>query len=152
MTFFNLVCIRCNSDKLEVHSGMDEATSEDLAFPTLFGGGIASLSPFQRSPRYAYGSLPPLLGQDHNSCPATNGTYPLGISKHRFSATMFSLERTRRSRTEDCLRKLRTVDSENTPLLPQRNQYFSLAKAFEWKKPFEGEVGVRPYLDFETEI
>jgi len=29
---------------------MGEATFEDLAFPNQFGGGIASLSPFQRSP------------------------------------------------------------------------------------------------------
>jgi len=42
------------------------------------GGGTASLSPFRRSPRSAYGSLPPLLGQDLNSCPATKGAYPLG--------------------------------------------------------------------------
>jgi len=77
---------------------MDEATSEDLALPSLFGGGTAALSPFQRSPRSAYGSLPPLLGQDLNSCPATKGTYPLGIPKHRFSATMFTFEGTRRSR------------------------------------------------------
>jgi hypothetical protein len=42
------------------------------------GGGTASLSPFRRSPRYAYGSLPPLLGQSLNSCPATKGAYPLG--------------------------------------------------------------------------
>ncbi|MGD8534625.1 MAG: hypothetical protein PVF66_02170 [Candidatus Aminicenantes bacterium] len=43
------------------------------------GGGTALLSPFRRSPRFAYGSLPPLLGQDINSCPATKGAYPLGI-------------------------------------------------------------------------
>jgi len=78
---------------------MDEATSEDLALPNLFGGGTALLSPFQRSPRSAYGSLPPLLGQDHNSCPATKGTYPLGTPKHRFCATMFTFEGIRRSRT-----------------------------------------------------
>jgi hypothetical protein len=77
---------------------MDEATSEDLASPSLFGGGTAPLSPFQRSPRSAYGSLPPLLGQGLNSCPATKGAYPLGFPQHRFSATMFSFEGTRRSR------------------------------------------------------
>jgi len=27
------VGVRCNLDKLEYYSGMDEATSEDLAFP-----------------------------------------------------------------------------------------------------------------------
>jgi len=43
-----------------------------------------------------------------------------------------------------CLSKLRTVDTENTPLLPQRNQYFYSAKAFEWKKPFEGGAGTVP--------
>jgi hypothetical protein len=77
---------------------MDEATSEDLAFPSLFGGRTAPLSPFQRSPRSAYGSLPPLLGQGLNSCPAAKGAYPLGTPQHRFSATMFSFEGTRRSR------------------------------------------------------
>jgi len=30
--------------------------------------------------------------------PATKGAYPLGTPKHRFSATMFTLEGTRRSR------------------------------------------------------
>jgi len=77
---------------------MDEATSEDLALPSLLGGGTAPLSPFQRSPRSAYGSLPPLLGQDLNSCPATKGTYPLGTPKHRFSATIFTFEGIRQSR------------------------------------------------------
>ncbi len=77
---------------------MDEATSEDLAFPTLFGGGTALLSPFQRSPHSAYGSLPPFLGQVHNSFPATKGAYPLGTPKHRFSATMFTFEGIRRRR------------------------------------------------------
>jgi len=43
------------------------------------GGGTASISPFRRSPRSAFGSLPPLLGQDLNSCPATKGAYTLGI-------------------------------------------------------------------------
>ena len=43
------------------------------------GGGTASLSPFRRSPHSAYGSLPPLLGQDLYSCPATKRAYPLGI-------------------------------------------------------------------------
>jgi len=43
------------------------------------GGGTASLSPFRRSPHSAYGSLPPLLGQDLHSCPATKRAYPLGI-------------------------------------------------------------------------
>jgi hypothetical protein len=105
---------------LEEYSGMDETTSEDLAFPSLFEGGTAPLSPFQRSPRSAYGSLPPLLGQSLNSCPATKGTYPLGSPKHRFSATMFSSREAGGVGPEDCLRKLRTVDSENTPLLPQR--------------------------------
>ena len=28
---------------------------------------------------FSHGSLPPLLGQDINSCPATKGAYPLGI-------------------------------------------------------------------------
>ncbi|NIM91243.1 MAG: hypothetical protein GTO17_09880 [Candidatus Aminicenantes bacterium] len=32
-----------------------------LAFPILFGGGTAPLSPFQRSPSPFHGSLPPLL-------------------------------------------------------------------------------------------
>jgi hypothetical protein len=41
---------------------MGEATIEDLAITTLFGGGTAS------------GSLPPLLGLR----PATKGAYPLG--------------------------------------------------------------------------
>ncbi len=77
---------------------MDEATSEDLALPSLFGGGTAALSPFQRSPHSDYGSLPPLLGQDLNFCPATKGAYPLGTPKHRFSATMFSFEGIRRNR------------------------------------------------------
>ena len=90
--------VRLNLDNIEEHSGMAEATSEDLALPNLFGGGTASLSPFQRSPRSAYGSLPPLLGQDTNFCPATKETYPLGTPKHRFSVTMFSFEGTRRSR------------------------------------------------------
>jgi hypothetical protein len=36
------------------------------------------------------------------------------------------------------------VDPENTLLLPQRNQYFSFAKAFGWKKPFEGGAGTVP--------
>ena len=71
--------VRLNLDNSEEYSGMDEATSEDLAFPSLLGGGTASLSPFRRSPRSAYGSLPPLLGQDLHSCPATKGAYPLGI-------------------------------------------------------------------------
>ena len=43
------------------------------------GGGTAPLSPFQRSPHSACGSLPPLLGQDLHSCPATKGAYPLGF-------------------------------------------------------------------------
>ena len=47
---------------------MDEATSEDLDFPNLFGGGTAALSPFQRSPRFTHGSLPPLLGLHNSSC------------------------------------------------------------------------------------
>ena len=89
---------------------MDEATSEDLALPSLLGGGTAPLSPFQRSPRSAYGSLPPLLGQDLNSCPATKGTYPLGTPKHRFSATMFTFEGTRRSRARGLCEKAQ--DSE----------------------------------------
>jgi hypothetical protein len=84
ITLFHFVGIRINIDNSEEYSGMDEATSEDLAFLSLFGGGTASLSPFQRSPRSAYGSLPPLLGQDHNSCPATKGTYPLGIPQTSF--------------------------------------------------------------------
>jgi len=99
---------------------MAEATSEDLALPNLFGGGTASLSPFQRSPRSAYGSLPPLLGQDTNFCPATKETYPLGTPKHRFSVTMFSFEGTRRSRARGLSEKAQAVDSENTPLFPQR--------------------------------
>ncbi|UCE21159.1 MAG: hypothetical protein JSV46_02690, partial [Candidatus Aminicenantes bacterium] len=97
--------IRLNLENFEEHSGIDEATSEDLAFPTLFGGGTASLSPFQRSPRSAYGSLPPLLGQDLNSCPATKGTYPLGTPKHRSSKTMFTFEGTRRSRARGLFEK-----------------------------------------------
>jgi len=49
-----------------------------IFFPYEFlGGGTASLSPFRRSPYSAYGSLPPLLGQDLHSCPATKGAYPL---------------------------------------------------------------------------
>jgi hypothetical protein len=42
------------------------------------------------------------------------------------------------------MRKLRILDSENTPLLSQRNQYFYSAKAFGWKKPFEGGAGTVP--------
>jgi len=42
------------------------------------------------------------------------------------------------------LRKLRTVDSENTPLLPQRNQFLYSAEAYWWKKPFEGGAGTVP--------
>jgi len=98
---------------------MDEATSEDLAFPTLFGGGTAPLSPFQRSPRSAYGSLPPLLGQDTNFCPATKGTYPLGTPKHRFSATMFTFEGTRRSRA----RGLFEHDSIHRKVLGMTGEY-----------------------------
>jgi hypothetical protein len=45
---------------------------------------------------------------------------------------------------EDCLRKLRPVDSENTPLLPQRNQFPYSAEAYGWKKPFEGGAGTVP--------
>jgi hypothetical protein len=36
------------------------------------------------------------------------------------------------------------VDSENTPHLPQRDQCFYFAKAFGWKKPFEGGAGTVP--------
>jgi len=60
--------VRLNFGHSEKHSGMNEATSEDLALLTLFEGGTASLSPFQRSPRSAYGSLPPLLGLHEASC------------------------------------------------------------------------------------
>jgi hypothetical protein len=41
------------------------------------GGGTASLSPFRRSPHSAYGSLPPLLGQDLNSALRPRGHTPL---------------------------------------------------------------------------
>ena len=63
---FHFAWISCTLDNLKDYSGMDEATSEDLAF----------LSRSSREP---------------------DGVGP-----------------------EDCMRKLRTVDSENTPLLPQR--------------------------------
>jgi hypothetical protein len=33
---------------------------------------------------------------------------------------------------------------ENTQPLPQRNQHFYFAKAFGWKKPFEGGAGTVP--------
>jgi hypothetical protein len=33
---------------------------------------------------------------------------------------------------------------ENTQALPQRNHGFSFAKAFVWKKPFEGGAGTVP--------
>jgi len=33
---------------------------------------------------------------------------------------------------------------ENTRALSQRNQYFYFAKAFGWKKPFEGGAGMVP--------
>ncbi len=69
---FHIVWLRLNLYKIEEHSGMDEVTSEDLALPSLFGGGTASLSPFQRSPRSAYGSLPPLLGLIYSSCDQGN--------------------------------------------------------------------------------
>ncbi len=57
---------------------MDSKTRNFCPYENL-GGGTASLSPFRRSPHSAYGSLPPLLGQDLNSCPATKGAYPLGF-------------------------------------------------------------------------
>jgi len=88
---FHFVWARRYLDNLEEYSGMDEATSEDLASPS-------------RSLRESDGVGP-----------------------------------------EDCMRKLRTVDSENSQLLPQRNQYFYFAKAFGWKKPFEGGAGMVPH-------
>jgi len=66
MVLLHLVWVMRKLDNFEEHSGMDEATSEDLAF-------------LNRSSREPDGVGP-----------------------------------------EDCLRKLRPVDSENTPLLPQR--------------------------------
>jgi hypothetical protein len=63
--------------------GMDEATIEGLALPSLFGGGIASHSPFQR-----FRCLP---FSDASKRPATKRTYPLGFpndvaSQHRYSS------------------------------------------------------------------
>jgi hypothetical protein len=74
---------------------MDVATSEDLAFPTLFGGGTAPLSPFQRSLASSR-SLPPLLGLLKASC--DQGGIPPWNPQHRFSVTMFFFEGIRRSR------------------------------------------------------
>ena len=65
---FHFVWARRYLDNLEEYSGMDEAILEYLALPNLFGGGTAPLSPFQRSPRSAYGSLPPLLGLHEAAC------------------------------------------------------------------------------------
>jgi hypothetical protein len=67
MVFFNFVWVRSCLDHLGEHSGMDEATLEDLALPSLFGGGTAPLSPFQRSLASSR-SLPPLLGLFKASC------------------------------------------------------------------------------------
>jgi hypothetical protein len=75
---------------------MDEATSEDLAFPSLLGGGTAALSPFQRSPRSAYGSLPPLLGLHKASC--DQGDISPWIPPQHFFAMLPVFEGTRRSR------------------------------------------------------
>jgi hypothetical protein len=49
LILFHFVWVRFNSDNSEEYSGIDEATLEDLAFPSLFEGGTAPLSPFQRS-------------------------------------------------------------------------------------------------------
>jgi len=88
------------------------------------GGGTAALSPFQRSPHFAYDSLPPLLGQDLNSCPATKGAYPLGIPTDlcplnrpqiRQKWLGFRLRSPHLSGEEPCPLRLQTVFS-STPL------------------------------------
>jgi hypothetical protein len=119
---FHFVWIIFNLDNLEKYSGMDEATSEDLAFTSLLGGGTASLSPFQRSPSFANGSLPPLLGQDLNSCPATKGAYPLAIPQTSFLRNDVFLEGTRLSR----VRGLFEHDSVHRAVLVMTREYLGV--------------------------
>jgi len=88
------------------------------------GGGTAALSPFQRSPHSADGSLPPLLGQNLHSCPATKGTYPLGFPTDlcplrrpqiRQKRLGFRLRSPLPSREEPCTLRLQTVFFTHKP-------------------------------------
>jgi len=45
MILFHFVWVRFNLDNSEEYSGMDEVTSEDLAFPSLLGGNPTESGP-----------------------------------------------------------------------------------------------------------
>ncbi len=74
---------------------MDEATSEDLAFLSLLGGGTAPLSLFQRLLDSSC-SLPPLLGLHKASC--DQGDIPPWNPQTSFLRNDVDLEGIRRSR------------------------------------------------------